>query len=311
MSRPLGSAVPWPAPGKLNLFLHVIGRRADGYHELQTAFQFVDLCDDLYFQERPAGVFERIGDVPGVAEADDLVLRAARALADAAGRGTPGVAVRLDKRLPVGGGIGGGSSDAATTLVALNQLWHLGLSADALARIGVRLGADVPVFVLGRAAWAEGVGERLQAWDFPEPVYLLVRPDVAVPTAEIFKAPELTRDSAITTIAGFLQAGGRNDCEPVVRHRYPAVAAALEWAGRFGPARLTGTGSCVFVPMTDVEAGRRALAGLPRQWQGWVTRGLNRSPLLERLRRERTEELAREDHRRRTDAVAGKGCSGD
>lgn len=293
MNRPLGRAAPWPAPGKLNLFLHVVGRRADGYHELQTAFQFVDLRDWLHFHERPPGVFERIGEVPGVAEADDLVLRAARMLAEAAGGVPRGVAIRLDKRLPIGGGIGGGSSDAATTLVALNHLWNLRLTADDLARVGLRLGADVPVFVLGRAAWAEGVGERLQAWEFPEPVYLLVKPDVAVPTAEVFKAPELTRDSAITTIAGFLQAGGRNDCEPVVRRRYPAVAAALDWAGRFGPARLTGTGSCVFVPMADAESARLALAELPQEWQGWVTRGLNRSPLLDRLQAE-TDGLARE-----------------
>ena len=294
MNRPLGSAAPWPAPGKLNLFLHVVGRRADGYHELQTAFQFIDLCDWLHFHERPPGIFERIGEVPGVIEADDLVLRAARELAEAAGGAPRGVAVRLDKRLPVGGGIGGGSSDAATTLVALNRLWNVGLSAEDLARLGLRLGADVPVFLLGHAAWAEGIGERLQAWDFPEPVYLLVRPDVAVPTAEIFKAPELTRDSAITTIAGFLQAGGRNDCEPVVRRRYPAVAAALEWAGRFGPARLTGTGSCVFVPMADAGHARQALAELPREWQGWVTRGRNRSPLPDRLQME-SDELVRED----------------
>lgn len=294
MNRPLGSAAPWPAPGKLNLFLHVVGRRPDGYHELQTAFQFVELCDWLRFHERPAGVFERIGEVPGVSEADDLVLRAARELAATAGGAPCGVAVQLDKRLPVGGGIGGGSSDAATTLLALNHLWNLGLSATDLARVGLRLGADVPVFLLGRAAWAEGIGERLQAWDFPEPVYLLVRPDVAVPTAEIFKAPELTRDSTITTIAGFLRSGGRNDCEPVVRRRYPAVAAALEWAGRFGPARLTGTGSCVFVPMADAASARQALTELPREWRGWVTRGLNRSPLLERLRVE-TDEFVRED----------------
>jgi len=294
MNRPLGNAAPWPAPGKLNLFLHVIGRRPDGYHELQTAFQFVDLCDSLRFYERPPGVVERVGDVPGVAQADDLVLRAARLLAETADRTLPGVAIRLDKQLPIGGGLGGGSSDAATVLVALNRLWDLRLTADTLAGLGLRLGADVPVFVLGRAAWAEGVGERLQPWDFPEPVYLLLWPDVAVATAEVFKAPELTRDSAITTIAGFLQGGGRNDCERVVRRRYPAVAAALEWAGRFGPARLTGTGSCVFVPMTDAASARMALAELPREWQGWVTCGLNGSPLLERLHLERTDGI-RED----------------
>ena len=187
----------------------------------------------------------------------------------------------------MGGGVGGGSADAATVLVALNELWGLGLPPDTLADLGLTLGADVPVFVHGRAAWAEGVGERLEPVDFPEPVYLLLRPDVSVGTAEIFKAPELTRDSAVTTIGGFLRDGGRNDCEPVVRARYPQVAAALDWLGRFGPARLTGTGSCVFAPFADASAAEAALAQAPREWQAWVTRGSNRSPLLERLRIER------------------------
>jgi 4-diphosphocytidyl-2-C-methyl-D-erythritol kinase len=290
MNAPLGNLAPWPAPGKLNLFLHVVGRRPDGYHELQTAFQFVDLADSLRFYERPPGVVERLGEVPGVAAEDDLVVRAARLLtrrAAEAGRPVPGVAIALDKRLPMGGGVGGGSSDAATVLVALNELWRLEFSAADLARLGLGLGADVPVFVGGRAAWAEGVGDRLTRVDFPEPTYLLVRPDVAVSTAEVFKAPELTRDSPITTIGGFLQAGGRNDCEPVVRRRYPQVAAALDWLARYGPARLTGTGSCVFAPMRDAPSAHAALAELPREWQGWVTGGCNRSPVLERLQLER------------------------
>jgi 4-diphosphocytidyl-2-C-methyl-D-erythritol kinase len=290
MNTPLGSARPWPAPGKLNLFLHVVGRRPDGYHELQTAFQFIDLADELRFFERPAGIVERLGDLPGVAPAADLTVRAAWLLAEVAkahGRAVPGVAIAIDKRLPMGGGVGGGSSDAATVLIALNALWDLGLDPDALAGLGVRLGADVPVFVHGQAAWAEGVGERLVPVEFPEPLYLLVRPDVSVPTAEVFKAPELTRDSPVTTIAGFLRTGGRNDCEPVVRRRYPAVAAALDWLARFGPSRLTGTGSCVFAPMPDAARAEAVLASMPREWQGWVTRGLNRSPLLDRLQSER------------------------
>lgn len=289
MNRPLGTASPWPAPGKLNLFLHVVGRRSDGYHELQTAFQFIDLCDSLQFFERPAGVVERLGEVPGVAAEEDLVVRAARLLAARAavlGRPCTGVAIGLGKCLPVGGGVGGGSSDAATVLVALNEIWGVGLSPQALAQLGVQLGADVPVFVSGRSAWAEGVGERLEPVDFPEAVYVLVRPDVAIATAEIFKAPELTRDSPVTTIAGFLQAGGRNDCEPVVRRRYPQVAAALDWLGRFGPARLTGTGSCVFAALPDAASAHAVLAQLPPAWQGWVTAGLNRSPLLARLQSE-------------------------
>jgi 4-diphosphocytidyl-2-C-methyl-D-erythritol kinase len=288
MNRPLGSPHPWPAPGKLNLFLNVVGRRPDGYHELQTAFQFIDLSDSLRFFERPAGVVDRLDEVPGVTADDDLVVRAARLLAGAAGRPVPGVAIGLEKRLPIGGGVGGGSSDAATVLVALNELWNLGLPAATLARLGLTLGADVPVFVLGHAAWAEGVGERLQPVDYPEHVYVLVHPDVAVSTTEVFKAPELTRDSAITTITGFLQAGGRNDFEPVVRRRHPEVAAALDWLAQYGTARLTGTGSCVFAAMPDSARAGAVLARLPREWQGWVTAGHNRSPLLERLAHERT-----------------------
>jgi 4-diphosphocytidyl-2-C-methyl-D-erythritol kinase len=291
MNRALGHSAPWPAPGKLNLFLHVVGRRADGYHDLQTAFQFIDLRDSIRFYQRPQGVIERLGGVPGVAADDDLTVRAARRLAQAADESSgvslmQGVAIEIDKRLPIGGGVGGGSSDAATVLVALNQLWGTGFDVDRLAELGLGLGADVPVFVRSRAAWAEGVGERLEPVDFPEPVYLLLRPDVAVSTAEVFKAPELTRDSSVITIAGFLQAGGRNDCEPVVRTLYPEVAAALDWLGRFGPARLTGTGSCVFAAMPEVAQAEAALAAVPAGWQAWVTRGLNRSPLAARLQLE-------------------------
>ena len=290
MNLSLGLPEPWPAPGKLNLFLHVLGRRPDGYHELQTAFQFIDLCDLLRFYPRPFGVVERLDAVPGVAVEDDLTVRAARRLVEQAKRRRrvlPGVAIGIDKHLPMGGGVGGGSSDAATVLVALNELWGLGIPADELADLGLSLGADVPVFVLGRAAWAEGVGERLMPVDFPEQTHLLLRPDVAIATAEIFKAPELTRDSPVMTIGGFLQAGGRNDCEPVVRARYPQVAAALDWLGRFGPARLTGTGSCMYVPLPDTANAQAVLAQVPREWQAWVTRGRNRSPLHERLQRER------------------------
>jgi 4-diphosphocytidyl-2-C-methyl-D-erythritol kinase len=291
MSCPLGHPAPWPAPGKLNLFLHVVGRRADGYHELQTAFQFIDLWDSIRFYQRPPGVIERLGGIPGVAAEDDLVVRAARRLAAAAAEsGVPlsrGVAIEVEKKLPLGGGVGGGSSDAATVLVALNQLWGTGFGVERLAEIGLGLGADVPVFVHGHAAWAEGVGERLAPVDFPEPVYLLLQPEVAISTAEIFKAPELTRDSPVITIAGFLQAGGRNDCEPVVRRRYPVVAGALDWLGRHGPARLTGTGSCVFAPMVDSTHAAAVLADKPGEWRGWVTRGLNQSPLTARLQFER------------------------
>jgi len=282
---PLGCPEPWPAPGKLNLFLHVVGRRADGYHRLQTAFQFIDLRDEIRFWRRPAGVIERVGEVPGVPADNDLVLRAAHRLAGRAPH-RAGVAIELAKNLPIQAGVGGGSSDAATTLVALNALWDLGLSPAELAEIGVSLGADVPVFVLGRAAWAEDVGQELTPVDFPERIYLLVRPATAVSTADVFKAPELTRDSPVIKIRDFLQHGGRNDCEPVVRKRYPEVAEALAWLADFGDARLTGTGSCVFAAMPDEASGRAALARLPSRWTGYLVRGLNRSPLLERSRLE-------------------------
>jgi 4-diphosphocytidyl-2-C-methyl-D-erythritol kinase len=291
MNRSLGHPAPWPAPGKLNLFLHVVGRRPDGYHELQTAFQFIDLWDSIHFYQRPPGVIERIGHIPGVAAEDDLVMRAARSLAAAAAdAGVPlrqGVAIEVEKRLPIGGGVGGGSSDAATVLVGMNQLWETGFGIEKLAEVGLSLGADVPVFVHGQAAWAEGVGERLVPVDLPEPVYVLLQPEAAISTAEVFKAPELTRDSPVITIAGFLQTGGRNDCEPVVRRRYPVVAGALDWLGRHGPARLTGTGSCVFAPMTDATHAAAVLADKPDEWRGWITHGLNQSPLAARLQFER------------------------
>lgn len=282
---PLGGPEPWPAPAKLNLFLHVVGRRPDGYHLLQTAFQFIDLADELRFFERPSGTVERLGEVPGVPSEQDLAVRAARLLTGHC-PGAGGVAVEVRKRIPLQGGLGGGSSDAATVLVALNELWGCGLAPERLAELGLGLGADVPVFVRGRAAWAEGVGERLTPLELPEPVYLVVRPDAEVPTATIFGAPELTRDTPVITIAGFLTTGGRNDCETVVRRRFPAVAEALDWVGQHATPRLTGTGSCVFAAMPDEASARAALEYLPRRWTGYVVRGLNRSPLDDRRRLE-------------------------
>ncbi len=277
----LGLGAPWPAPAKLNLCLHIVGRRADGYHELQSALQFVDLCDQLHFHSRPPGVIERLGDVPGVDPGGDLALRAARRLAAVTGINT-GVAIEIDKRIPIGGGLGGGSSDAATVLVALNRLWALDLDAEVLTRIGLELGADVPVFVRGRAAWVEGVGERLTPCDFLERYFLIVRPQSSISTAEIFQAPELTRNSPITTIRAFLADGGRNDCEPTVRRRYPEVGEVLDWLRKFSEAQLTGTGSCVYATFADAAAARGVLAHLPGRWRGYVARGLNRSPLLDR-----------------------------
>ena len=271
----------WLAPAKLNLCLYIVGRRADGYHLLQSAMQFVDLCDELRFHERPAGTIERIAGPAEIPAESDIAMKAARALAK--GRDVPGVGIELHKRIPVQGGLGGGSSDAATVLVALNQIWQLRLSVDELARIGLTLGADVPFFVRGSAAWVEGVGEQLTPYDFPEKHYLIVKPQASVSTAEIFQAPELTRNSPVTTIRGCLAAGGRNDCTPCVRGRYPEIAEALDWLQEFGEARLTGTGACVFVALPDAHAAQAVRARLPARWSGYVVRGLNRSPLLSRV----------------------------
>lgn len=272
----------WPAPAKLNLCLHIVGRRADGYHLLQSAFQFIDLCDELRFFDRPDGRIERIAGPEDVPPEKDLVIRAARLLAATTGA-KQGVGIELIKRIPMGAGLGGGSSDAATVLVALNQRWNCGLTLQQLADLGLQLGADVPVFVHGRAAWAEGIGERLTPVDFPESCYLVVHPGVSVSTAEIFQASELTRDTPLTTIRAFLAGGGRNDCTSTVRARYPAVAQALDWLGGYGEARLTGTGACVFIALPDRAAATRVAAQLPPAWRGFEVRGCNQSPLLQRL----------------------------
>jgi len=284
----------WPAPAKLNLCLHVTGRRADGYHELQTIFQPIDLQDELAFELAPAGVIERRDDArarPGalaaIPSAEDLCVRAARALAALAAerlaRAVPGAIIRIRKRIPMGGGLGGGSSDAATTLLALNALWGLGFDRTTLAAVGVKLGADVPVFVHGLAAVGEGVGERLTPVSLPDRWFLVIHPGVSVPTATVFQAPELTRNSPVLTIPALLASGGRNDCEPVVRERYPEVAEAIDWLARFAPARLTGTGSCIFASFDSAAAAERVAARVPDCWRAWVARALPRSPLLDRL----------------------------
>jgi 4-diphosphocytidyl-2-C-methyl-D-erythritol kinase len=284
VSKPgTGSTAPWPAPAKLNLFLHILGRREDGYHELQTAFQFVDLCDQVMLEPRDDGRILRVEGPPEVEATDDLSVRAAELLKTRAGEGNRGVTIRLRKRIPLRGGLGGGSSDAATVLVALNQLWRLGLPADELAKIGLQLGADVPVFIKGQAAFAEGVGERLKKIDPPESVYLLIRPGLAISTAEVFQARELTRNSPPITPREFLKSGGRNDCEPLVRSRFPEVAAALDWLGKYAPARLTGTGSCIFAPFPTRDHAQKVANEAPTRWQSFVVQGCNRSPLLDRL----------------------------
>lgn len=274
-----GAARGWPAPAKLNLMLHVTGQRADGYHELQTVFQLVDLCDELFFETDSSGQIQRLEGPADVPPEQDLVVRAALRLRQQAGPRTAGARIRVRKRIPMGGGLGGGSSDAATTLVALNRLWHLGLKIDEIASIGLELGADVPVFVHGCNAWAEGVGERLTPVELPPRWFLILHPGVHVATREVFQAPELTRNSPLTTIRGFFDSGGRNDCEPVVRQRFPAVAEALDWLSRFAPARLTGTGSCIFASFERAADAERIAARVPDAWRSFVARGLDRSPL--------------------------------
>jgi 4-diphosphocytidyl-2-C-methyl-D-erythritol kinase len=276
----------WPAPAKLNLFLHIVGRRPDGYHELQSCFQFIDLCDEITIDVRADGQIRRAVEIADVAEDADLCVRAARALQAATGTAL-GADIGVLKRIPMGGGLGGGSSDAATCLVALNHLWKLHLPVDDLAALGLKLGADVPVFVRGRVAWAEGVGERLTPLypplAPPEANYLILKPNVGVSTAEVFQDPELTRNSAPITIDGFLASGGRNDCLSVVRRRFPEVARALDWLSRYGAARLTGTGACVFLAVETIELGLEIVRRLPPELDGFLARGLNDSPLLERL----------------------------
>lgn len=281
------SAEAWPAPAKLNLFLHVVGRRADGYHEIQTVFQLVDLADRLFITPRRDAGIRRLDGPADVPPEEDLCVRAARRLQEASHVGR-GADIRLEKHIPTQGGLGGGSSDAATTLVALNEIWGLRLPPSILAELGLGLGADIPFFVQGQTAWGEGVGERLTPLELPSKHYAIVFPGVGISTAEIFQAPELTRKTRETTIRGFLRAGGRNDCEPVVAGRSPEVRRALAWLAERGEARMSGTGSCVFAAFDDRGSAQAALAGLPTGWRGYVARGLGRSPLQERLAAERS-----------------------
>jgi 4-diphosphocytidyl-2-C-methyl-D-erythritol kinase len=270
--------VSCPAPAKLNLFLHVIGRRADGYHRLQTLFRFLDYGDTLTVSVRADGAVRRIGDVRGVSEEQDLALRAARLL-QAASATTSGADIALDKRLPPGGGLGGGSSDAATALIALNRLWGLRWTRARLQELALQLGADVPVFVFGRSAFAEGVGERLQAVTLPPAWYLVLVPAVSVSTATVFADPELTRNSDPIKIHGFSAGPGRNDLEGVVCRRYAQVAQCLDWLRQFGPAAMTGSGASVFAAFDTEQAAQQVFRRRPAGVQGFVARGLDRHPL--------------------------------
>ncbi len=272
----------WPAPAKLNLMLRVTGQRSDGYHLLQTVFQFLDLHDELIFHLQEGNEIQLANPIEGVPENDNLCVRAAKALQQATGC-EKGVTIELNKRLPMGGGLGGGSSDAATTLVALNHLWGCRLEEEKLRRIGLHLGADVPIFIHGQAAWAEGVGEDFSPIDPPESFYLVLVPACHVSTAEIFSQPDLTRSSPRIKIRDFLQGDSRNDCLPVVRRRHPEVAEAMDWLNQYAEARLTGTGACVFAAFANEQEARSVYRALPTGVKGFVARGTNHSSLLDRL----------------------------
>jgi 4-diphosphocytidyl-2-C-methyl-D-erythritol kinase len=275
-----------PSPAKLNLFLHILGRRPDGYHELQTLFQFLNYGDTLTLTARTDGRIVLEQSLPGVPDEENLIVRAARQLAATAGHTTPGVSIAIDKQLPMGGGLGGGSSNAATTLVGLNRLWGLNRSLDELAELGLSLGADVPVFVRGHAAWGEGVGERLTDANPPEDWFLVIKPPCDISTKEIFSEQGLTRDTPGIKIAPAFEGDAsryRNDCEDVVRRLYPEVHQSLEWLAQFGPARLTGTGACIFGRFPTESAARIIWESKPSGITGFVAQGVNISPLHKKL----------------------------
>ncbi|GEC96810.1 4-diphosphocytidyl-2-C-methyl-D-erythritol kinase [Zoogloea ramigera] len=267
-----------PAPAKINLFLHIVGRRPDGYHLLQTAFRMLDWGDEITLQRRDDGLILRTSDVPGVPAESDLVVRAARALQAASGSRF-GADIGVLKRIPMGGGLGGGSSDAASVLLALNRLWGCGLSRQALQDLGLKLGADVPFFIFGETAFAEGVGEALRPLAVPPAWYVVVAPPVSVPTAEIFSAKELTRDTEILIMQGFAAHKTRNDMQAVVCVKYPEVAESLEWLSQYGDARMSGSGACLFAPFDTEGQARQVAASVPLGWKVWVARGLDRHPL--------------------------------
>lgn len=273
----------FPAPAKLNLMLRVAGRRADGYHLLQTVFRFIDYGDALSFRVRDDGIIARSNLIAGVAAEEDLSVRAARLLKRTTGTAF-GADITLDKRLPMGGGLGGGSSDAATTLLALNRLWQLDLPRAQLLELALQLGADVPVFVAGDNAFAEGIGERLTPIVLPPAWYLVLTPPVAVSTARVFSHPELKRDSKLITIQSFSVEPARNDLEPLVCREYPEVARHLEWLRQFAPALMTGSGASVFAGFAAESAAREVLARLPATMKGFIARGLARHPLRDLAR---------------------------
>ncbi|TFW28430.1 4-(cytidine 5'-diphospho)-2-C-methyl-D-erythritol kinase [Massilia arenosa] len=281
-----------PAPAKLNLFLHVTGRRADGYHLLQSVFTLIDRCDTLHFDLRKDGAIRRLTDVPGVPEEGDLIVRALRLLAAEYerrhGRPVPGIDVHIDKILPMGGGLGGGSSDAATALMAANHLWQAGLTREDLMALGLPLGADIPFFLFGETAFAQGVGEALQAVRVPDLWYVIIEPGVQVPTGPVFGAPDLTRNTEPVTIADFskhiaqhqgLVQFGRNDLQPVATRLFPQVAEAVDWLRQFGDARMTGSGACVFCAFDSASVADAVLAQVSGRWRAWTAQALARHPM--------------------------------
>jgi 4-diphosphocytidyl-2-C-methyl-D-erythritol kinase len=274
----------WPSPAKLNLFLYITGRRADGYHQLQTLFQFLDYGDTLTIVPRQDDQIRLLTPVEGVPDEQNLIVRAARLLqqhctAHAIATLPRGADISIDKRLPMGGGLGGGSSNAATVLVALNELWQCGLSDDQLAVLGLTLGADVPVFVRGHAAFAEGIGEQLQPANPAEKWYLVAHPGVSIPTPVIFADAELKRDTPVRPLNALLQAPYANDCEPIARKRFREVEQLLSWLLQYAPSRLTGTGACVFAEFDSEPAALQVLNQAPAWLRGFVARGVNVSPL--------------------------------
>ncbi|HDZ39552.1 MAG TPA: 4-(cytidine 5'-diphospho)-2-C-methyl-D-erythritol kinase [Marinobacter sp.] len=281
------ASITLPSPAKLNLFLHIVGRRPDGYHELQTLFQFLDYGDDISLTLTPDQPGIRLATpIPGVSEEDNLIVRAARALAAKASGDLPGVSIAINKRLPLGGGLGGGSSNAATSLIGLNHLWQLGLGLDELAETGLTLGADVPVFVRGHAAFGEGVGEKLTPAFPPEDWFLVLKPACNINTGKIFSEQGLTRNTSRIRIAPAFEGDAsryRNDCEDVVRRLYPEVDQSMEWLKKFGPARLTGTGACIFGRFPTESAARIIWESKPSGIIGFVAKGVNVSPLHQKL----------------------------
>ena len=271
----------YPAPAKLNLFLHVVGRRPDGYHLLQSVFTLLDYGDNIRIRVRDDGQVRRVNDLPGIPEADDLTVRAAQMLREASGT-TRGADIEVEKRIPLGGGLGGGSSDAATTLLALDRAWGTGFGPEVLGELAASLGADVPVFLFGQSAWAEGVGDLLRPLSLPPAWYLVLTPPVAVPTREIFAAPELTRDTEPLKMEDFSahpqDPRFRNTLEPVVTARYPMVREHLEWLRQHGDARMTGSGSCVFAAYDRREKAQQVL-DLASPMKGFIAQGMATHPL--------------------------------